>query len=291
MLFNRTPAVLKGIVIAGSLIVASSSAVRCQQQDTEEQFLEKVRHAIKNDEWRGAKAGIIHAMALKPDLPEVQFLAAQVYWHEGERSMAMESLNKAIEAQPVYPEAHFLLARYLFDLRRHEEARQQAATAISQGMPGLIAYRLLGEVDYAEGKFEAAALSFEAAARFAQPSEQAEAADLKRESEGLREYIKLVPTIEAQQQAPDVLRPVPLNSPSLAYTDDARKSKIQGTVSMVVLVTEMGDIDSVIVFRGLGHGLNERAIEAARELKFSPATRNGKPIPYWTKVMIEFNLR
>lgn len=290
MLFNRTPAVLKGIVIAGSLIVASSSAVMCQQQDTEEQFLEKVRNDIKNEEWRGAKAGIMRAMALKPDLPETRFLAAQVYWHEGARSMAMESLNKAIEAQPIYPEAHFLLARCLFDVSRHEEARQQAATAISQGMPGFIAYRLLGEVDFAEGKFEAAALSFEEAARFAQPSEQADAADLKRESEGLREFIKLVPTIEAQQ-APDVLRPVLLNSPRLAYTDDARKSKIQGAVSMVILVTEMGDIDSVIVFRGLGHGLNERAIEAARELKFSPATRNGKPIPYWTKVQIEFNLR
>jgi hypothetical protein len=32
-------------------------------------------------------------------------------------------------------------------------------------------------------------------------------------------------------------------------------------------------------------------MEAARQLRFSPAMQDGKPIPYWTKLSIEFNLR
>jgi TonB family protein len=60
---------------------------------------------------------------------------------------------------------------------------------------------------------------------------------------------------------------------------------------MGLLVTENGDVDVVLVFRGPGHGLNEQATQVARELKFSPATRNGKPIPYWMKLSVEFNLK
>jgi len=39
---------------------------------------------------------------------------------------------------------------------------------------------------------------------------------------------------------------------------------------MGILVTESGDVDSVLIFRGLGHGLDEQATEVARKLKFSP---------------------
>jgi TonB family protein len=57
-----------------------------------------------------------------------------------------------------------------------------------------------------------------------------------------------------------------------------RALKIQGRVSIGLLVTERGDVDSVLVLRGLGHGLDEQAAEAARAMKFSPATRSGTPI-------------
>ena len=60
---------------------------------------------------------------------------------------------------------------------------------------------------------------------------------------------------------------------------------------MVVLVTEGGEVDSVVHIRGLGNVLDQQAIDAARELKFSPARKNGNPIPFWMKVMIEFNRR
>ena len=60
---------------------------------------------------------------------------------------------------------------------------------------------------------------------------------------------------------------------------------------MGVLVNESGDVDSVLVLRGPGHGFDGQAAEVARRLKFSAATRNGKPMPYWMKLSVEFNLR
>jgi len=48
---------------------------------------------------------------------------------------------------------------------------------------------------------------------------------------------------------------------------------------MGLLVTESGDVDLVLVFRGLGLGLDEQATEVARNLKFSPATRAASRFP------------
>jgi hypothetical protein len=47
----------------------------------------------------------------------------------------------------------------------------------------------------------------------------------------------------------------------------------------------------VSVVRGLPDGLTEQAIAAAREAKFKPAMKDGKPVPYWVVLEMGFNLR
>jgi TonB family protein len=107
----------------------------------------------------------------------------------------------------------------------------------------------------------------------------------------LVERLRQFAVLEAGQKAPDIVRPNLLTPAQPGYTEEARALKIQGRVSLGILVTEHGDVESVLAFRGLGHGLDEKAAEAARALKFSPAMRSGTPIPYWMKLIIEFNLR
>lgn len=150
---------------------------------------------------------------------------------------------------------------------------------------------MLGQIDLEEDKFEAAVISFETALRLSQTGDEKEAAELQQQLRDLREYMKILPLFEAEKNAPDVVRPVVLNSPQPRYTEEARALKIQGAVSMAVLLTESGDVDSVVLFRRLGHGLDEQAAEVAHALKFSPATKGGNPIPYWQKVVIQFNVK
>jgi len=281
-------------MIACSIIFVLSSEAVCRQQETAEQFIERVTKAIENEEWGRAQSGVKHALALKPKSPEALFLAARVYLHEGARSMAIEALTKAVDAQPVYPEAHFLLARCLLDAGKSANAREEANIAIGQGAALFAAYRLLGEIDFAEGKYEAAIAPFETALRFAQTNDEQEVAKLQGELEDLHrliENLERFAALEAGQKSLDVVRPVPLNSPGPRYTKEARDLKVQGSVSLIVLINEKGDVDSAVPFRRLGHGLDEQATEVARQLKFSPANRNGKPIPYWMNVLVEFNLR
>jgi protein TonB len=45
------------------------------------------------------------------------------------------------------------------------------------------------------------------------------------------------------------------------------------------------------VIQGLGSGLDERAIEAVRQWRFSPARRMGQPVDVIVEVVVEFRLR
>lgn len=291
---NLISNVLRTIVIASSVISPLSGEAICRQQETAEQFIERAKKAINNEEWGRARAGIRHALALKPKSPEALFVAAKVYLHEGASAMAIDSLTTAVDVQPVYPEAHLLLARCLLDSGKNENAREHASFAIGQGASLFSAYRLLGEIDFAEGKYEAALKPFETALGFAQASDEKETAKLQGDIKDLRRLIENLErfgAFDAQQESPDVTRPVPINSPQPRYTEEARRLKLEGSISLVVLVTESGGVDSVVLIRGLGNVLDQQAIEAARELKFSPALRNGNPIPFWKKVMVEFNRR
>ena len=291
---NRAWSLVIASAIVGSLPFSLASVAVCQQQETVEQFVERTRNAIKNDEWGRAQSGIKHALALKPASAEANLLAAQVYWHEGARSMAIGALTKAVEIQPIFPEAHFLLAQCLQDDNKVEKAREEANIAISQGAPLFPAYRLLAEIDIGKGDFDAAIASLEIALRISTPASKEDASTLREQVDQSREFVEKLrqfSVLEAGQKASDIIRPFQLSSPQPRYTEEARALKIQGGVSMAVLVAETGDVNTVLLFRRLGHGLDEQATEAARTLKFSPATRSGTPIPYWMKVSVEFNLK
>lgn len=86
-------------------------------------------------------------------------------------------------------------------------------------------------------------------------------------------------------------KPRLLNNPQPRYTEEARKNKIQGTVRVRVLIGSDGLVKRVNVIRGLPDGLDEQAIQAAYQLRFSPAIKAGQPVSFWQPVDIEFNLR
>jgi TonB family protein len=75
------------------------------------------------------------------------------------------------------------------------------------------------------------------------------------------------------------------------YTDDARRRGITGNVLLEIVITRDGSVSNVSVLRGLGAGLDERAIDAVRQWKFSPARRLGETVDVIVEVAVEFMLR
>jgi TonB family protein len=51
-----------------------------------------------------------------------------------------------------------------------------------------------------------------------------------------------------------------------------------------------GSIQVTRVISGLGHGLDEAATRAARQIRFKPARRDGQPVDFPARVRIEFRL-
>jgi TonB family protein len=81
-----------------------------------------------------------------------------------------------------------------------------------------------------------------------------------------------------------------LSKPPVRYTPEARELKVQGDV--VLSVTFMADGQVVVhgVIRGLGHGLDQEAMREAQQIKFRPATRDGRAINLTTDIIITFQL-
>ncbi len=74
------------------------------------------------------------------------------------------------------------------------------------------------------------------------------------------------------------------------YTDNARQNNITGTIRLAVLFSETGRVTYTLILKGLGGGLNEQAIKAARAIKFEPAKKDGKPISQIKTVEYSFSI-
>jgi len=91
---------------------------------------------------------------------------------------------------------------------------------------------------------------------------------------------------------PDISLPTLISHRLPQYTDAAIKAHAEGVVYLQVVIRKNGKADSFQVVRGLGYGLEEKAIEEiARSWKFRPATRAGVAIDYPTLIEVTFSLR
>jgi protein TonB len=75
------------------------------------------------------------------------------------------------------------------------------------------------------------------------------------------------------------------------YTEEARRRGIEGDVVLEIVVRSDGTVGNVKVMQGLGGGLDQRAIDAVRQWRFSPARRFGTPVDVMVEVAVEFKLR
>jgi periplasmic protein TonB len=84
--------------------------------------------------------------------------------------------------------------------------------------------------------------------------------------------------------------PQAISSPDPDYTEEARRAKKQGTCVLWLIVDSAGRPRDIRVVRGLGLGLDAKALEAVRQWRFQPALKDGKPVDVQISVEVEFHL-
>ena len=81
-----------------------------------------------------------------------------------------------------------------------------------------------------------------------------------------------------------------LSKPEPQYTEEARKNQINGTVMLRAVFSSAGEVVQIQAIRSLPFGLTERAIAAARQIKFVPAMKGGRPVSVFMQLEYNFNL-
>jgi TonB family protein len=97
-------------------------------------------------------------------------------------------------------------------------------------------------------------------------------------------WAKPFPGKQVNRRTTTVMKPEPM------YTEEARQKGITGTVVLKVVFFSDGSVGNIQTVAGLPYGLTEKAIEAAKKIKFIPAMKDGKLVSMWMQLEYNFNL-
>ncbi|HWN40577.1 MAG TPA: energy transducer TonB [Thermoanaerobaculia bacterium] len=88
----------------------------------------------------------------------------------------------------------------------------------------------------------------------------------------------------------DVRRPEKISGSPPVYTVEARKDRVTGVVILEAIIDEQGNVTDVKVLKGLPAGLDQAAVKAVETWKFRPATLDGRPVPVYYTLTVNFTM-
>ena len=95
---------------------------------------------------------------------------------------------------------------------------------------------------------------------------------------------KLLTGKEVDRRARLAMKPEP------SYTESARRHGVTGVVVLKCVFASNGTVTSFRIVSDLPDGLTDKAIEAAKKIKFIPAIKDGKYVSIWMQLEYNFNL-
>ena len=87
-----------------------------------------------------------------------------------------------------------------------------------------------------------------------------------------------------------VSSPVVIYQVDPEFSEEARKAKFMGVVLVNLIVDSRGMPQNVHVLRGVGMGLDGKAVDAVKQYRFKPAMEAGKPVPVELNVEVSFQI-
>jgi protein TonB len=81
-----------------------------------------------------------------------------------------------------------------------------------------------------------------------------------------------------------------ITKPEPSYTEEARRNDVTGTVVLRCVFSSSGAVTNIRAVSGLPFGLTEKAISAARQIRFIPAIKDGHFVSMYIQLEYNFNL-
>ena len=76
--------------------------------------------------------------------------------------------------------------------------------------------------------------------------------------------------------------------PEAGTTREAKRHSFHGKLVLEAILAANGEVTNITIIKPLPYGLNEKALEAARQIRFEPAMKDGKPVSQWVQIEYEF---
>jgi TonB family protein len=86
------------------------------------------------------------------------------------------------------------------------------------------------------------------------------------------------------------VRAVITSKPEPGFTEEARRENVTGLVRLRAVLSASGEVTNISVVKGLPGGLTEKAISAARQIKFRPAQKDGRSVSQYVTLEYNFNI-
>jgi periplasmic protein TonB len=87
-----------------------------------------------------------------------------------------------------------------------------------------------------------------------------------------------------------VSMPRPIYTPEPEFSEEARRIKLQGEVTLLATIGVDGRPRNLLVVRSLGMGLDEKAVAAVNTWRFEPAKKEGHPVAVQMNIIVNFHL-
>jgi TonB family protein len=78
--------------------------------------------------------------------------------------------------------------------------------------------------------------------------------------------------------------------PEPGFTEEARRNNVTGLVRLRAILSASGEVTGISVVKGLPDGLTEKAISAARQIRFRPAQKDGRTVSQYVVLEYNFNI-
>lgn len=234
------------------------------------------------------------AISINPSLADAHYIVGFVRLNSRNPDEALAEAREAIRLNPEFPSAFLLKSQALLSIYA------KRATGSMRSLPTSSALRTPEQLaDRHKKRMEDASL-------------------LKEAAESLQTYLRLNPSnssAELWRQQLATLKvygsytgekanfdEAPVSGDEVttkarvikkaepAYTESARQSQVTGTVVLRAVFASDGTVRHILVIAGLRDGLTESAIRAARQIKFIPATIDGRPVSMFIHLEYNFNL-
>ena len=88
-----------------------------------------------------------------------------------------------------------------------------------------------------------------------------------------------------------MVAPVTIHRVQPLYTEAARRARTQGFVILQATIDRTGRVTGVQVMKPLPFGLDDAAVQAVRQWRFTPATLQGRPVPVYFRLTVHFRVQ